>query len=59
MRFMYGDLWVPGYKELESDGVPQHAWFVVRPGELDLENPVHVVRRPDGQDALWICELTI
>ena len=59
MRFMYGDLWVPDYRRLESDGVPQHAWFVVRPGELDLKGPVHVVRRPDGRDALWICELTI
>jgi 4-amino-4-deoxy-L-arabinose transferase-like glycosyltransferase len=59
MRFMYGDLWVPDYQRLEADGVPQHAWFVVRPGELDLKNPVYVVRRPDGRDALWICELTI
>lgn len=59
MRLMYGDLWVPEYKALEGDGVPQHAWFIVRPGELDLANPVYVVRRPDGQPALWICELTI
>lgn len=59
MRFMYEKLWVPDYLRLESDGVPQHAWFIVRPGELDLKGPTHVVRRPDGQDALWICELTI
>ncbi|HEY2954428.1 MAG TPA: phospholipid carrier-dependent glycosyltransferase [Candidatus Eisenbacteria bacterium] len=59
MRFMYGDLWVPDYRRLEADGVPQHAWFVVRPGELDLKNPVHVVRRPDGRESLWICEITI
>ena len=59
MHFMYRGLWEPDYKRLDADGVPQHAWFVVRPGELDLENPVYVVRRPDGSDALWICELTI
>jgi len=59
MRFMYGDLWVPDYRRLGADGAPQHAWFVVRPGELDLKDPVHVVRGPDGRDALWICELTI
>jgi 4-amino-4-deoxy-L-arabinose transferase-like glycosyltransferase len=59
MRFMYEKLWVPDYQRLEADGVPQHAWFVVRPGELDLKNPVYVVRRPDGSDALWICEIQI
>jgi 4-amino-4-deoxy-L-arabinose transferase-like glycosyltransferase len=59
MRFMYEHLWWPDYQRLASDGIPEHAWFVVRPGELDLKNPVHVVRRPDGQEVLWICELTI
>jgi hypothetical protein len=59
MRFMYEKLWVPDYLKLANDGVPQHAWFVVRPGELDLKGPTYVVRRPDGTEALWICELTI
>ena len=59
MRFMYRGLWEPDYLKLEGDGVPQHAWFVVRPGELELEDPVHVIRGPDGRDVLWICELTI
>lgn len=59
MHFMYRGLWEPDCERLDADGMPQHAWFVVRPGELDLENPVYVVRRPDGRDALWICELTI
>jgi hypothetical protein len=34
----------------------EHAFFVVRPGELGLKNPVHVIRRPDGKVVLWICE---
>jgi 4-amino-4-deoxy-L-arabinose transferase-like glycosyltransferase len=59
MRFMYRGLWEPDYLKLEGDGVPQHAWFVVRPGELELKDPVHVIRGPDGRDVLWICELTI
>jgi 4-amino-4-deoxy-L-arabinose transferase-like glycosyltransferase len=59
MRFMYEKLWVPDYQRLADDGVPQHAWFVVRPGELDLKGPTYVVRGPDGRDVLWICELTI
>ncbi len=32
---------------------------LVRPGELDLKDPVYVVRRPGGREVLWVCELTI
>jgi 4-amino-4-deoxy-L-arabinose transferase-like glycosyltransferase len=59
MYFMYEKLWVPDYQKLADDGVPEHAWFIVRPGELDLEKPTYVVRGPDGSAVLWICELTI
>ena len=26
------------------------------PHELGLEDPVHVIRGPDGRDLLWVCE---
>jgi 4-amino-4-deoxy-L-arabinose transferase-like glycosyltransferase len=31
--------------------------FIVRPGELDLKNPIHQIYRPyDGEPALWMCQ---
>ncbi len=59
MRFMHERLWVPDYERLANDGRPERALFIVRPGELGLEKPVHVIRGPDGRDALWLCEESI
>ena len=41
---------------LATGGHDRRIYFIVRPGELGLGNPVYVVHRPDGSDALWICE---
>ncbi|HTM57360.1 MAG TPA: glycosyltransferase family 39 protein [Candidatus Udaeobacter sp.] len=59
MRFMYQKLWVPDYQRLVADGRREHALFMVRPGELGLKNPVYVVRRPDGREVLWLCEVDL
>lgn len=54
MHFMYGDLWFPYYTALVEDDRPQRVLFIVRPGELQLDRPLFVVRRPDGREALWV-----
>jgi 4-amino-4-deoxy-L-arabinose transferase-like glycosyltransferase len=56
MHFMYADLWRPELERLTADGKPERVLFIVRPGELGLQNPEHVVRGPGGHDALWIVE---
>jgi 4-amino-4-deoxy-L-arabinose transferase-like glycosyltransferase len=59
MHFLYGQYWRPHLEAELADGRTQRVLFVLRPGELGLRNPIHVIRRPDGQDALWICEETL
>ena len=59
LRFMYPQLWEPDYQRLAGDGRAERALFIVRPGELRLSNPVYRVRRPDGQEVLWLCEVPI
>ena len=54
MHYLYGDLWVPHLEALTADDRPQRVLFIVRPGELQLEQPMFVVRRPDGREALWV-----
>ena len=56
MYFLYGQTCRPYVDALEANGRPDHAYFVVRPGELGLKDPVHVIRRPDGKEVMWICE---
>jgi 4-amino-4-deoxy-L-arabinose transferase-like glycosyltransferase len=59
LRFMYDKLWVPDYQRLVVDGKTEHALFMVRPGELGLKSPVYTIRRPDGREVLWLCEVDI
>lgn len=59
MRFLYGDHWRRHVEEEQADGRDRPVLFVVRPGELGLTDPVHVVRRPDGREVLWLCEGTL
>ena len=59
MHFLYGQYWRAHIEAEQADGRPERVLFVLRPGELGLGNPVHVIRRPDGQEALWICEETL
>jgi len=56
MHFMYADLWRPELERLTAAGRPERVLFIVRPGELGLQNPEYVVRGPGGHDALWLVE---
>jgi 4-amino-4-deoxy-L-arabinose transferase-like glycosyltransferase len=59
MHFLYGQYWRAHIEAEQADRRPERVLFVLRPGELGLGNPVHVIRRPDGTEALWICEETL
>jgi hypothetical protein len=54
--FLYGELCRPYVEELRRSGRRVRALFVVRPHELGLEHPAHVIRGPHGNELLWICE---
>ena len=54
--FLYGQLCRRYVEAMQADGRRERALFVVRPHELGLENPVHVIRGPRGEEMLWICE---
>jgi hypothetical protein len=53
--FLYDQLCRPYVEAMQTDDRVEHAFFVVRPHELGLEDPVHVVRGPHGEELLWIC----
>jgi len=57
--FMYEDLWRPWAERLRANGRADRTIFVVRPGELGLRDPIHVIRRPDGREVLWICQASL
>jgi len=59
LRFLYGEAWRPELERMNSDGQPHRLLFVLRPGELGLENPTRVISRPDGQPALWLFDVTL
>ena len=59
IRFLYGQVWRPELEAMNADNREQHVLFVLRPGELGLEHPTHVISRPDGQPALWLFDLTM
>jgi 4-amino-4-deoxy-L-arabinose transferase-like glycosyltransferase len=59
MHFLYGQCWRAHIEAEQADAVARPVLFIVRPGELGLARPVHVIRRPDGGDALWLCEGTL
>ncbi len=54
--FLYGRECAPYVDSLRATGRRVHAIFVVRPHELGLERPSHIVRGPDGRELLWVCE---
>ena len=54
--FLYGERARPYVEALQHAGHPVHALFVVRPHELGLTDPVHVIRDPFGHERLWICD---
>jgi len=57
--FLYGERARPYVEALEHRGRPVHALFVVRPHELGLTDPVHVILDPFGHERLWICDATL
>ena len=54
--FLYGERARPYVEALQHAGHPVHVLFVVRPHELGLTDPVHVIRDPFGHERLWICD---
>jgi hypothetical protein len=57
--FLYGQLCRPYIEAMQRNGRAEHVLFVVRPHELGLERPVHVVPGSRGEPLLWICEADI
>lgn len=56
MHFMYYDDSVkPMLSESYLSSLHNRVIFIVRPGELGLKDPVHRIRRHNGQETLWIC----
>jgi 4-amino-4-deoxy-L-arabinose transferase-like glycosyltransferase len=53
--FLYGQLCRPYVEAMQADGRRERVLLVVRPHELGLEHPVHVIRGPGGEELLWIC----
>ena len=57
--FLYGQLCRPYVEAMQADGRRERVLFVVRPHELGLQDPVHVVRGPRGEERLWICAVDL
>jgi 4-amino-4-deoxy-L-arabinose transferase-like glycosyltransferase len=55
LYFIYDDTAQARAHELENNGREDRAWFVVRPGELSLTDPVLRLRAPGGEEMLWVC----
>lgn len=53
--FLYGDWLRPALDSLQANDRIERALFVIRPGQLGLSSPVHVIRGPLGE-ALWLVE---
>jgi hypothetical protein len=53
MYFMYNKSFLNTLNKL-----PRHyrVLFIIRPGELDMKNPIYQLRRADGIPTLWICQ---
>ncbi len=62
LRFILDDAAKRDADSLQANGRPERAFFIVRPRELGLRDPIHVVREPSGGrlgDVLWVCEGTL
>jgi hypothetical protein len=59
VRFLYGELWRREIEAKLADGRAERVLFVLRPKELGLGDPVHVVRGPGGKEMLWLCEVEL
>jgi len=59
MWFMYDDAWRDQLGRLAAGGRHPRVLFIVRPGELDLSDPLETIRGPDGTPTLMLYERTI
>ena len=58
LRFLFDETAKAAADSLQADGRPEHAAFLLRPGELGLENPVFV-GRTGGREMIRICEVDL
>ncbi len=56
MHFLFDSSDLAALDELQENGRPDRVLFVVRPKQMEMSDPIHVIRTPDGRDSLWICE---
>ena len=56
VHFLFGESDLSAVRDLESNGRPDHAIFVLRPGESTRGRPVQEIRDPDGSTAFLIYE---
>ena len=54
-HFIYDDSAQAVAQALESNGRPERVWFLVRPGEFSMTEPVRRVTAPGGEEMLWVC----
>ncbi len=59
IRFLYRPWANAQLNELRENGRKDRVLFVVRPGEVKIQKPLEVIRRPDGQPVLWIAATAI
>ncbi len=59
VRFLFDASDLRALRELERNGRPDRAVFVLRPGEWPDRTPVHTIRHPDGSEAFLIYEETL
>jgi 4-amino-4-deoxy-L-arabinose transferase-like glycosyltransferase len=59
LHFIYGSSAPIILENLRDFGFKDNVIFIVRPNELDLKNPIHKIRRPDGQETLWIFQVEV
>lgn len=57
--YMYGSSALPALKSLQANERPDRVFFITRPGELQLRDPVHTIRDARGQATLEVYETTL
>ena len=58
IRFIYDETTQRAVEALQANGKPDRVFFIVRPGELGLKDPVAVFTN-QGAEILWICDVTL
>ena len=56
MYFIYDESFIPALALLQRGFLPSRIFFIIRPGELNLSQPIYRIVNPDGIASLWICE---